>query len=134
MSNMLLALIGGAFFGAWPLLMNRSGLSCNLSSAVFSAIVFLTVAPFMLNEGFGSMKTANMYYAVGSAIVGAIGLLAFNSMLSKAPKEQVGSFFIVMIMAQLALPAIYQMVMSGSLSPRKLVGITLAFVVAKLLV
>ncbi len=44
------AIVAGVFFGIWPLLMNKSGLSGNVSSAVFGLGVLMIVAPFAFYE------------------------------------------------------------------------------------
>jgi hypothetical protein len=44
------AVLAGFFFGIWPLLLNRSRLSSDISSAVFTFFALITVLPLALNE------------------------------------------------------------------------------------
>ncbi len=126
-------IIAGLFFGMWPLLMNRSGLAGNLSSAAFAGIALLIVLPFAVHGGFQSLQTVKMSFVVAAGIAGGIGLLAFNGMLARVTREQVGMMFVIMIMVQATVPVVYHIVMTGDYSLRKLAGILAAFVAIILL-
>lgn len=125
------ALLAGVFFGIWPLLMNRSGLPGSVSSAVFSGVVFLFVVPFALKGGVATLD-ANWVMAIGAGVVAAVGVLQFNGMLAKAIPQNVGTLFVLMIVVQVAIPAIYQVVMTG-LTVTKAAGFLAAIVAAILL-
>lgn len=127
------AILAGVFFGMWPLLMNRSGLAGNLSSAVFAGIAFITVLPFALKEGLHSFQTATVSLAVAAGVCGAIGLLAFNGMLARVSKERVGTMFVLMILVQVTVPIIYQAVMTGDYSAKRVVGSIAALIAVILL-
>lgn len=126
------AILAGLLFGIWPLLMNKSGLTGNMSSLVFTAFAILTVAPFAMNEGFGSLRTAAPIFFISAGIVAGIALLLFNGMLSQATPKQVSSLFLISLMAQIVSPAIYHMYQNG-IEPKKLAGITLAVLASILL-
>ena len=126
------AVISGILFGIWPLLMNRSGLSGNLSTVVFATVVLVCV--FIVS--FGSLQNitvSSLPWAIGAGIVGAIALLVFNSMLSKATPQAVGTFIVLMIVAQIIIPAIYQAILNGGLPATKIVGFVFAAIAAVLL-
>src|SRR3989344_923669 len=91
------AVLAGVFFGMWPLLMNRSGLTGNISAAVFSLGTFIVVLPFALRELGGSSTTAAWTMAVGACISGGVGLLLFTGVLAKATPQTVGPLFILMM-------------------------------------
>jgi hypothetical protein len=129
----LQAIFAGVLFGLWPLFMNRSGLEGNVSSTVFGIAVLVGVAPFALNTGFGSLANANWLMIVLAGVTGALGLLSFNGMLAKATAETVGVMFVLMIVTQTMIPAIYHIAMNG-VSATKLVGILLALIGAALMV
>lgn len=135
--EMYYALVAGLLFGGWPLVMNRSGLSGYASAAIFAGLAFLTVLPFAGAKGAVEevlQTPANgLTFAFIAAFMGGLGLIAFNTMLAKSDPKEVGLMLIFMIMVQMALPAVSYMVQAGELSPRKLSGIALAFVAAKLL-
>ncbi len=126
------AVIAGVGFGLWPLVMNRSGLAGNVSAAAFSLIVFLCVMPIALMSDWSTIKTANWYFTVGAAVLSGSALIAFNGMLSKATLQEVGMLYLVVLMVEITLPAIYHVINNG-LSPLKALGFGLAVVTAVLL-
>lgn len=126
------AIVSGILFGIWPLLMNRSGLSGNLSTLVFATVVLVCV--FIVS--FGSIKNitiTSLPWAMGAGIVGALALLVFNSILAKATPQAVGTFIVLMIIAQITIPATYQAILNGGLPVSKIAGFVLAAVAAILL-
>ncbi len=126
------ALLSGVFFGLWPLFMNKSGLSGNLSAMTFSALVLLFVAPFAIGE-IGHQADIRWSLVVIAASFGAVGIVCFNTMLSKATPQSLGTLFVLMIVIQTAIPAIYQVIKDGGLTPMKGAGFVLAAVAAVLL-
>lgn len=133
MSLEIKAVLAGIFFGIWPLFMNRSGLSGNVSSVVFSLGTFIALIPIAIgSNGFNlpQAKWSMVALACGTA---AIGLLAFNGMLAGANPKDVGTLFVIMIVVQTATPALYQVVMNGNISAPKLAGFVLAGVAGFLL-
>lgn len=128
------AVLAGVFFGIWPLLMNRSGLTGNVSSALFSLGALIVVSPFALFELRSATFSVTWTMAAGACIFGGLGLLAFNGMLSKTTPQTVGSFFVLMIVVQTATPALYQVIQDGSLTVGKAIGFAAAILAAFLLV
>ena len=128
------AVLAGVFFGIWPLLMTRSGLTGNVSSAVFAIGVLIVVSPFALYEFSGATIGIVWMMVVGACIFGGLGLLAFNGMLSKATPETVGSLLIVTTVVQVAIPALYQVINGGGLTVSKTIGFAAAILAAFLLV
>lgn len=129
------AIIAGVLFGLWPIFMNRSGVDGFASATLFVGIAFIVVAPVAFFSGQIQQVslTPILMFAVAAGVCGGLGTLLFNTMLAKVTPREVGMMFILMLMFQLAVPAIYHMVQSGDYSPRKMVGIAGAFMVAYLL-
>ena len=138
MDNLLVkAVVAGLFFGAWPLLMNRSGLSGNISSLVFAAVVLVCVIPFSLRPIFSGntdLAQASWTMAILSGIAAAVGMMVFNGMLAKATPQSVGTLFVLMILVQTTVPVVYDAVMNGGISLTKAAGFVFAAVAAILLV
>lgn len=128
-----LAFFSGVLFGIWPLLMNRSGLSGHLSAGIFAGMAFLAVVPYMIWGGFTFPPGTDLRFAVLGGLLGGMGLILFNTMLSQTPKDKVGMMFVFMIMVQISVPVIFSMIQTGDYSPKKIVGIVAAFVAAVLL-
>lgn len=70
----------------------------------------------------------------GACVAGGLGLLAFNGMLSRATPQTVGSLFVLMLVVQIATPALYQVINSGEVTVSKAVGFAAAILAAFLLV
>ena len=129
----LKAALAGLFFGIWPLLMHRSGLSGNVSSAAFGLGAFLVVLPFALPK-IGQIGEADKTMIILSCLLGGFGLLSFNGMLSKATKEQVGPLIVLMTVVQIAVPALYQVVIAGKITIAQGAGFAAAILAAILLI
>lgn len=127
------AMLAGVAWGIWPLVMNKSGLNGNVSSAAFSVVVLLSVLPFALGSMGGALATANWTAVIIAGLCGAGGMLMFNGMLAKATPQNVGVLFVTMMVVQMAIPALYQVVKDGNLSVSKAIGFAAAFVAAVLL-
>ena len=125
------ALLAGLFFGLWPLFMNRSGLSGNASALAFSGLVAVFVSYFGIRD-FHQSTDIRWTFVIIAGILGAVGVMNFNGMLAKATPQSVSSLFVLMILVQTAVPAIYQIFMGG-LSATKVAGFVLAACAAILL-
>jgi cytochrome c oxidase subunit IV len=126
------ALLAGLFFGIWPLFMNRSGLSGNASAMAFSGLVAIFVAYFGIRD-FSQSTDIKWVMVICAGLFGAVGVMCFNGMLAKATPQNVGTLFVLMIVIQTAVPALYQVIMNGGLSLNKIVGFVLAACAAVLL-
>ncbi len=126
------SLLAGLCFGIWPLLMQRSGLTGNLSSFVFTAIVLVCVTPFTFGN-VGNLTNANWMIAIVAGIFGGIGVMSFNGMLAKATSQNVSSLFVLMIVVQTSIPAIYNITQNGGMTATKGLGFILAIVAGILL-
>ncbi len=126
------AVVSGILFGIWPLLMNRSGLSGNLSTLVFATVVLACV--FVVSfSSLQNITITSLPWAIGAGIVGAFALLVFNSILAKATPQAVGTFIVLMIVAQIVVPATYQAILNGGLPFSKIAGFVFATIAAILL-
>ena len=126
------ALLAGLFFGLWPLLMNKSGLSGNVSAMAFSGLVLVFVTPFAIGD-IGHMTNIRWMMVVGAGLFGAVGVMFFNGMLARATPQSVSTLFVLMIVVQTAVPAIYQAIINGGVSLTKGIGFALAAIAAVLL-
>ena len=135
MNNLrIMAILAGLLFGIWPLLMNRSGLSGNLSALIFSIICTVCLLPVAFNHIGSFPVRANWALIIAAGIIGALGLFFFNGMLAKTTPEKVGSLIIIAIVAQTSVPAIYSVIMNGGLTFSKGMGFIAAIVAIFLLI
>jgi tryptophan-rich sensory protein len=79
------------------------------------------------------MSTTGLAFAVVAGLIGAGGVIALNSMLSKSTPQNIGTLLITMFMVQLAVPAVYQMIKGGQMTVARGVGLVAAFAAAILL-
>jgi hypothetical protein len=126
------AMLAGLAFGLWPLFMNRSRLNGNLSSFAFGAAATIIVLPFALRS-FGEFATADWKMVVIAGILGACGLLFFNAVLAGATPAQVGKLFVLMVVVQITVPAVYQVILNRHLSIGTACGFGAAVIAACLL-
>jgi hypothetical protein len=115
--------------------MNRSGLSGNVSSAVFAFGALMIVLPFGIYEMRNVGREVNVIwpFVFAACVLGGLGLLSFNGMLAKADPMTVGSMLVLMMVVQVATPALYQTYMEGGLSASRAIGFAAAFLAAILL-
>ena len=123
----------GIFFGAWPLLMNRSGLH-GLPAAIllsgFTTVCVVTVGMLTNNISFTGIHWG---FALSAGATGAIGLIVFNAGLANATPAVVGKLFIMMILVQTAIPAVYHTIVNQHLDAKTGAGLLAAFTAAYLL-
>lgn len=126
------AVVAGLCFGAWPLMMNKGGLSGNLGSFVFAAIAAICTLPFAISS-FSGLAQAKWPLVISAAVIGAVGLLSFVGMLTKATPASVSSLFVVMTVVQISCPVIYQLITTGGMTITKGFGFASAILAGVLL-
>lgn len=135
MDNLYLkAGIAGAFFALWPICMNRSGLNGPASALALVLGVTILLVPYVWYVGLGSMPVGWQWAAVvGACITCGIGNVLFGSALTKATPAELSSIFLMLVLAQIAVSAISNAVLTGTISVAKAVGLAAACVAAYLL-
>jgi len=128
----LLALLSGVAFGIWPMLANRSGMQGNPLSLCLLGVALLLNAPFALKQGVNLPNLQGTIFMIGAGLLMGTGMLFFNGMLAKVSRAQVASMFILMMVVQIAVPAVWQL-LNGNMNPKQLAGIAAAVVAAILL-
>jgi hypothetical protein len=126
------AMLAGLSFGLWPLFMNRSRLNGNMSSLAFGAVATIVVLPFALRSLRGA-AAADWNMVMIAGVLGACGLLFFNAVLAKASPTEVGRLFVLMVVVQISIPALYQVILNRHLSIGTACGFAAAVLAACLL-
>ena len=122
----------GIMFGLWPLFINRSCLNGNNAALAMTAIMLLIVLPCMNISGLTSSKIL-WIWVVAAGVSGAMGMLVFNSGISQLTPQTIGPFFVIMIVTQISIPAIYHIIQNGSISRHEAAGLIMAIAAAILL-
>ncbi len=135
MNLYLSATLAGLCFSIWPLCMNRTGLNGYVSAACFGLATLVGVLPFAYLSNHGlSLPSANWWMVLLAGIFGAVGLMAFNGMLSKASLNNVGTLIVIVNLVQLVVMACYQASVNHSLPPGRIGGFLAAALATYLLV
>jgi len=111
---------------------NRSGMQGNPLSVCLLAVALLLNGAFAVKQGINLPNTQGTLLVLVAGVLMGAGMLFFNGMLARVSKEQVASMFILMMVVQVAIPAVWQL-LNGNVSPRQLVGIAAAVIAAILL-
>ena len=119
--------------GVWPLFMNKSGLNSAEASAALSLFLLAVVAPFVLVHGLPEFSGVRWQMALPACVFDALGLIALNSLLSRASGAQAGRAFVVVTVVQIAIPAVYLAVLTGGLTLRSVIGFGAAGIAVYLL-
>ncbi len=126
-------LVAGLFFGIWPLIMNRSGLGGVQSAIIFSTCAAVIIIAFGgMTQGFNFTGAKFSYVFIASCFGGA-GLIFLSIGLAHTSPKQVSKLFLIMVIAQIVVPATYHAFVNGGLDVRTGLGITTALVTAFLL-
>lgn len=112
--SFVLMMLAGIFFGAWPLVMSESGLKGAQSAMWFACGGAGMIALFTATtEGIQFNVDARWGLVIIASALGGVGLVCLNIGLANSPPQQVGKLLQVMIMFQVAVPAIYLLSVTG---------------------
>ncbi len=133
MSTILVRIVAaGILFGAWPLLMNRSDLVGTTSAFVYNALALAIVLPFIAGQGGLVTVGADWKFAVAAGVCGGVGILLLMDTLAKIPAVSVGRLLVIMIIIQIAVVALYDVILNG-IALRRIVGFAVAALATYLL-
>ncbi len=121
----LRAILAGAFFGIYPLLLNRSNIKGNVMAAIFSFMVAVFILPFALNE-LRSLVVADWRMLIGASAVSAIAMMSMTSFLAASDRTSAGLLVLLMIITQATVTGIYQAFMDKGISVNKILGFAFA--------
>lgn len=136
MELQLKVIFAGIMFGAWPLIMNRSGLGGHLMLIVLSVIIIAMVLPFLLFES-PTLMGVDWKVAVAASVVAGMGMLGFSDVLAKASPREIGLLYMLLLLAQFAFPVVYHVLhqwwVGDTITLKQAAGITTAVLAALLL-
>jgi hypothetical protein len=128
------AILTGIFFGIWPLLMNRSGLSGNVASLVLVVVMLGCILPFSIGN-LGSIISPDIKwtFAIGASFFGATGILLLNNILAMATPQRVSLLLVLTFVLQMVVPAVYHIIVTSGVTVTKGAGFAFAIAAAILL-
>lgn len=129
--RVLLSIGAGISFGLWPLIMNRARLDPFATVIVFlvGSLIFALPAVFFAN--WSGITGGQLRIAALACAFSAIGTICFNRMLATTSQTDVATMFLLMLVVQVALPAIV-LLRSGA-TMRQVAGLAAAAVAVVLL-
>lgn len=132
-SNELLvrAIVSGVMFGVWPLVLSRSGLNGNVSTAIIAVIGLTIVSTFAVRD-FDPVKFLESRWLLWllAGVLAGCAIMIFNGGLAVAG-DDVAMFFVVNLIMQITVTAIYDAFVKGP-SASKIVGFILVGIAAYL--
>ncbi|MDP3883070.1 MAG: hypothetical protein Q8Q48_03360 [Candidatus Staskawiczbacteria bacterium] len=134
MDNLLWkAVLSGIMFGSWPLLIKSSGLNAGSVTVLGSGLMILFVTPFAITNGVSLGKSEWWWLIFVMSAMTAVGCLTFNDMMVKAQPASAGLLFVIMLVVQVTIPALYHVVASQQFSIRTMAGFVAAITACVLL-
>jgi drug/metabolite transporter (DMT)-like permease len=127
-------IIAGLLFGMWPLIYNRSGLSGNPGTLLFVAFMLVIIVPYVVfKKEVPSTPTIGWLIVFFASVVSAMGLFFFTDAIGRVPPQKASSLFVLMIVVQIMVPAIYEVLLKQSVSIKHAAGFICAILAAILL-
>ena len=127
------AVVAGILFGMWPILMSRSHLNGYISPTLIGLVLFVGSLPLTLLNLNKITPDVVWRLAIASTVVILMGNFVFAVMLEHSPKDKLSSLFVLMLVAQIAVPALYQIFLAGKVTASQAAGFAAAAVAAYLL-
>jgi len=122
---MFRSVMAGVCFAIWPLFMNKSGVSGYMAAFLLAIILLVIVTPLTLANP--EIVTGSQWvYVVTAGVIGAIGTLIYTGVLSRATPQNIGTLVVLQLIAQAAIPALFQIIQGGGMSKTKMAGFVCA--------
>ena len=133
MNELLLkAILAGVLFGCWPLFISKSGLGSISATLLTTACTFLFVVPIALTNGI-TIAGSRWWIAVVAGCMAGIGVLAFNDVMIKSKPTTAALMFVIMLVVQTMMPAIYHIAVNQQFSIKTIAGFIAAIIACILL-
>ncbi len=120
----LLMILSGFLFGGWPPVAGLSRMNGWTQTLVFEIFACLVVIPICLFQGVTIRGTSWPFGAL-AGIMGGVGVLLFVGILARSKPEDLARLFIINLLAQIAVPAVYNCFVGG-LTAKTIMGFILA--------
>jgi len=92
------AIFSGIMFGAWPLVMKKSGLSPIVSAFTLSVVSAIVIAPFLRGNPLVAGAGVGLAIAVVAGIMNGLGTIAFMRLIgSPTIAISVGIFTVILV-------------------------------------
>lgn len=129
-------IIAGIAAGAWPLIMQKSGLIGAPVAVVYSAISFVAaLGLFWWTSGLKVTQgiTVSWWWAVGAGVLAALALLFLSDVIGKTSSVQLSTLYIILLIVQISIPALFYVAINHGVTLKQGIGFAAALAAALLL-
>jgi hypothetical protein len=123
-------IIAGIAAGAWPLVMQKSGLIGAPVAVVYSGISLLAALALLLATGAfraSAQPTAiNWWWAIGAGILAALALLFLSDVVGKTSSVRLSMLYVILLIVQISIPSLFYAVVNHGVSAKQGIGFVLA--------
>ena len=137
MNAYILVLIAGLGAGAWPLVMQRSGLSGPMVAVVYSLCSLAAALVLLLLSSAGKVASASQspswLPAIIAGLLAAMALLLLSTVVAKVTADKLSLLYIVMLLVQISVPILISIVVNRGVSLKQGFGLAAALLAALLL-
>jgi hypothetical protein len=131
---LLMLLLAGVFFAAWPHVMRESGLSSASALLMYGGAAFVGGLVWVgATRQWSALQGRALEFGLTSALLNAIGFVAFAYVFTRRTRAQLGRDVLVVLVIQVALNAVWAGYQAGSVSWRLAAGTATALVTIFLL-
>jgi hypothetical protein len=131
---LLLLLLSGLFFAAWPHAMRESGLSSAAALLMYGGAAFVGgLAWVIASRGWIELHGRALQLGLTAACLNAMGFIAFAYVFTRRSRAQLGKDVLVLLVIQVGLNAAWASYQAGAVSWRFAIGTVTALLTIFLL-
>ena len=126
------AVLAGILFGSWPLFIGKCGLGSSTATLFTTAFTFLFVMPIAITNGI-TVAGSRWWIAIVAGCMAGLGCLAFNDVMIKSKPTSMALMFVIMLVVQISVPALYHVFVNQQFSIKTIAGFIAAIIACILL-
>jgi hypothetical protein len=131
---LLMLLLAGLFFAAWPHFMREAGLSSATALLMYGGAAFVAgVAWVAVSRGWHELHGSALNFGLAAGCLNALGFVAFAYVFTRHSRAQLGKDVLIVLVIQVALNAAWAGYQAGGVSWRLAAGTATALVTIFLL-
>ena len=130
-------IIAGIAAGAWPLVMQKSGLIGAPIAVVYSLVSLIAAVCLLVATGGIQINvqsnTVQWGIALGAGLLAALSLLFLSDVVGRTSPTNLSTLYVLLLIAQISVPAIFYAVINHGVNLKQGIGFIAAIVAALLL-
>lgn len=128
-------ILAGIAAGAWPLVMQRSGL-IGAPVALLCGLIALIAATILIMASGGMQGQSQpiiWWIALGAGLLSALPFLLLGDVIGRTSATSLSTLYVLLLLVQISIPAIFYIVINHGVTLKQGIGFLLAIVAALLL-